>query len=660
MLKRIAYARLAETAGPFSNEIDHALALFDFPRAAAAIYSSMPQPTKIWVEAFAAGFNHIMSTGKRPKDFGIFNLKPEPLTPHSIIAIGRVIGADINWGKYVELLKARREKPAEWQEYFNDALDMGYSNIASKQLALLEQISKSGSNSMAIAGARSATKNSLLISDPHLGFMLPNAWLLVGVKSPDLHAVGGMAPGLPFIAFGRNKHLAWGGTNMRSASSDLYSVATTDLLPAQKVHLTNRFWLNKTLKLRQSHLGPVISDHPWFAGRAGELIALRWRGHQVSDEISAFLALNRATRVQQVPQLMQDFAVSGQHLVVADDRGNIGHIPAVHLPQRPYHRPSRLVLDPKMDAWQGYYNSMNLSKQINPARGYVLSANDQPPFVSQALGYFFSVPDRTTRLTQLLDAASSIDLEQAKQIQADSLSPSAARLAAQLYDLLASLKLNQENTAFLQRLEGWNGDYAAAGSAPVVFETLLYHLMHEFYADTDSDEDELPEPYDSYAWQVKNLPVHLAKQLRQLSSNRVNTLIDQAREDAAIYPKWGDMHLIRVGPAYANLPYIGRLFKRYEFAASGSRQTLMKTNHDLVRAKHRANYGSQSRHISDLSNPDANYFALLGGQDGWLESGNYADQLQLWQNNEYIQLPLARSKIIQDFPWVSNLQPGTP
>ena len=42
----------------------------------------------------------------------------------------------------------------------------------------------------------------------------------------------------------------------------------------------------------------------------------------------------------------------------------------------------------------------------------------------------------------------------------------------------------------------------------------------------------------------------------------------------------------------------------------------MKSAHGLVRGRHPASYGSQARFIADLSDPDASWFVLLGGQDG--------------------------------------------
>ena len=656
VLKRIAYARLSELGGPFSQEVDHFLALVNFPQAADAIYASLPPATKQWIDAFADGFNHVMLYGQRPKDFGLLNLEPEPITNRDIIAMGRVIGADINWGRYISLLRERKANPKDWEQRFVQALRFGYG-FEAEELPLA-QVSRSGSNSMALAPERSASGGALLLSDPHLGFILPNAWLLIGVKSPDIHAVGGMAPGLPFIAFGRNPTLAWGGTNMRSASSDLYRVQEHDITQTRTHRLRNRFYWDDTLTLRATAVGPVLSDHPWFPSLDNEHIALRWKGHQVSDEISAFLRLNRARSVFDVASAMQDFAVSGQHIIAADSEGNIGHIPAVHLPERRYRVPPDLILDSSTDGWNGYDDSTTLDTQINPPRGFVMSANDQPAFMSQKLGYFFNVPDRTARMNELLRQARSVDFTQAVDLQTDTQSPASRALAQELVALMSTQQLSSANRSFIDQLHGWDGDYNANASQPVVFETLLYHLAYTLYSDKLDDNDELPNPYASFAWLVTRLPQDLRQRMPELGQGvTVNQVIDRARADADNFATWGDMHYLQAGPVYANIPVLGRLFPAYRFGVGGSRQTLMKTNHGLVNESHKANFGSQSRHISDMSDPDANYFVLLGGQDGWLGSDNYADQIPLWRQRRYIQLPLTDAKVAELFVHSMQLQP---
>jgi penicillin amidase len=54
---------------------------------------------------------------------------------------------------------------------------------------------------------------------------------------------------------------------------------------------------------------------------------------------------------------------------------------------------------------------------------------------------------------------------------------------------------------------------------------------------------------------------------------------------------------------------------------------------------------------------DENYFLLFGGNDGWLGSENFADQVPLWQQGEYIRMPLRLQTMNQDFPIAMRLNP---
>jgi penicillin amidase len=66
----------------------------------------------------------------------------------------------------------------------------------------------------------------------------------------------------------------------------------------------------------------------------------------------------------------------------------------------------------------------------------------------------------------------------------------------------------------------------------------------------------------------------------------------------------------------------------------------MKTAHGPVRGRHNVLFGSNARHVFDLSDPDGNYFVLLGGQDGWIGSTTFLDQLPLWRSGSYVKVPL--------------------
>ena len=76
-------------------------------------------------------------------------------------------------------------------------------------------------------------------------------------------------------------------------------------------------------------------------------------------------------------------------------------------------------------------------------------------------------------------------------------------------------------------------------------------------------------------------------------------------------------------------------------SATGSPGTRsLKTAHPATVDEHRTFFGAQARHISNLAEPNANFFVLLGGQDGWLGSASIADQVALWRDGDLIQVPL--------------------
>jgi penicillin G amidase len=84
----------------------------------------------------------------------------------------------------------------------------------------------------------------------------------------------------------------------------------------------------------------------------------------------------------------------------------------------------------------------------------------------------------------------------------------------------------------------------------------------------------------------------------------------------------------------------------------------MKTAHGFSGGRHRVKFGANARHISDLGDPDANYFCLLGGQDGWIGSANFIDQLDLWRSGRHIRVPLMPETVRREFRHVTELSPG--
>jgi len=253
---------------------------------------------------------------------------------------------------------------------------------------------RSGSNSFAVAGARSRSGGALIASDPHLSITLPNSWLLTGVKSPSHHAVGMMIPGIPFIALGRNPWIGWGGTSLHAASSDLVAVPGTARLTIREERIEVLGGPPVTLRVRESEWGPVISDLPAFSSR--EAVALRWMGHQPSDEFTAMLGVATARNWTEFRQALAGYAVPGLEMVFAAASGEIGRVTAAKLPNRPNVVPPDLVA-PADSGWDQLWSEDNLPSEFQPTKGFIASANARLTAAAPLIGYHFSPPIRIRR-----------------------------------------------------------------------------------------------------------------------------------------------------------------------------------------------------------------------------------------------------------------------
>lgn len=664
LMKRIATGRLSEMVGPPATDLDHALRILNFGYAVPEMERRLPAETRRWLEAFVAGLNHYQSVAEvAPPEFALLSIEPEPWTVADVLTIGRLAGTDVNWLAYFALLP-EYGKPG-WPDLWRRARLAGSGAFEGDRSTaekaafsdFLAGMSRSGSNSVAVAPQRSTSGGALLANDPHLGLTLPNLWVLAGVSSPSYHAVGLMVPGVPIIGLGRNAHMAWGGTNLRAASSDLFDVSGFDEteIETYEVTIKRRFWFDTTRTVRRTRLGPVISDIPLLD--VGDVrIALRWIGHQPTDEVTAFLKVARATGPQEFQAAFETFGVSAQTMVFADSAGNIGQVLAAQLPARPPRDDWPLVLDPQRDggSWHDIVTTSRLPRQVNPPDGIVTSANNQPPAADVPIGFFFSDDDRVRRLRQMLLDAPSIGVDDLKALQLDTRSIDAARMARTLSAMLSGHGEDVQTVA--DTLAAWDGDYAVDARGPVVFELMLHGIVPALYGFDDADQ----VPTLTTQWSY--LTEFLLADLVALPTDRRVALLRQAAleaaEQAERFPRWGDMHTMRVAHALSSAPLIGGRFVLDEYPVGGSRETPMKTAHGLVDGPHRATYGSQARHISDLADPDANYFVLFGGTDGWLGSANFADQIPLWRQGDYIRVPLTPATVRREFRQVMTLRPA--
>jgi penicillin amidase len=245
-------------------------------------------------------------------------------------------------------------------------------------------------------------------------------------------------------------------------------------------------------------------------------------------------------------------------------------------------------------------------------------------------------------LAELLGGEAPIDVERIFSLQRDVRVRSSTTLRDLVLDKVReaniAVSLGRGSRAALAAISRWDGSYAERSEGALAFEVCRAALVTKLcgpelvgsdwaaYASIDAVEN----------WLMESIAHASAAQLKKpLAAG-----IEAAATALRTLGNWGGVHRLRLSHPFGLVPLIGRSFRYTDLPASGSSESLLKTAHGLVRGRHDVMFGSNARHVFDLSDPDENYFVLLGGQDGWIGSTTFLDQLALWRSGRYVKVPL--------------------
>jgi penicillin amidase len=327
-----------------------------------------------------------------------------------------------------------------------------------------------GSNNWAVSGARTASGNPILASDPHLALTSPPLWWHVHINTRraggDMDAAGLSLAGSPGIALGFNEHLAWGETVSGFDVTDVYRESITpaadgsadtvlwngEQVPIETVTEVIRTDSGREIELQLEvvpHHGVIIPD-----SRTGtEALSVRWTGGEPSFEPGAFLALMRATSIDEAREALDRFEVGGQNFVLASREGDIFWTTQIRLPVRD---PRSLTYDPESRTgftpcqvlpgtgeheWTSDLSDRYLPHDLNPERGYVATANGDAVGVTadgdphndeHYIGCHFDHGYRIARIRERLDELverGDVTREDVVELQSDAVSPLGRLLA---------------------------------------------------------------------------------------------------------------------------------------------------------------------------------------------------------------------------------------
>jgi len=135
-------------------------------------------------------------------------------------------------------------------------------------------------------------------------------------------------------------------------------------------------------------------------------IALWWVFHQFPcRHLELFYNLSHATNATEAGTAVSALTAPGLNFMWADTTGNIAWWAAGKLPIRPKHVNPQIILDGStgLDDPQGWLDFKENPQILNPARGVLYTANNQPMDMGTGLVPGYYVPaNRAARIEELV------------------------------------------------------------------------------------------------------------------------------------------------------------------------------------------------------------------------------------------------------------------
>ncbi len=273
----------------------------------------------------------------------------------------------------------------------------GLLEDAQRRLAAIHSIEGDipdrGSNNWVLGPDLSASGDTLLANDPHLGLANPSVWYIAHMDAKtngtgDFHAAGLTFAGLPWVIIGQNEDIAWGATNTSFDFSDVYIETLSDdgngvvfndadvpFTEVEHVFTSPDGTTTTRTALIVPHHGPVLS----IDRDAGVALTLRWTGSDMSTDVNFLTELMSATSVEEGRTAALNVTTIGQNWVMIDRAGNFGWFPYNTVPKRPWaslENPPYAPLDGRGDfEWDGYIAYEDLPQTFNRPEGYLATAN---------------------------------------------------------------------------------------------------------------------------------------------------------------------------------------------------------------------------------------------------------------------------------------------
>jgi penicillin amidase len=376
-----------------------------------------------------------------------------------------------------------------------------------------------GSNNWAVAGTKTASHSPILCNDPHLGLNLPSLWYEMQLSTPNFNVYGVTFPGAPSVIIGFNDNIAFGFTNAGRDVKDYYEIKFKDAG-------MNEYWFDsawiKTSKREEiinirgktalkdtvayTVFGPVYYDHNFPAAEGSkQSYAVRWKAHDPSNETMIFYELNHAKNYSEYEEAIKYLTCPGQNPVFACKNGDIaiwqqGDFPAKWRRQGDFMMPG----EDSSYMWRGIIPQQENPHMLNPARGYVSSANQLSTDTSYPYYTGNSFPVyRGYTINHRLDEMNTITPDDMKRLQTDNYNVK-AEFAKDILLRTDQSKLSADEKKYFDIYKTWNFRNDPSEKGATVFAIWWSELEKAVWSD-EIGRSKLPMPWPNESTLVESL-----------------------------------------------------------------------------------------------------------------------------------------------------------
>jgi penicillin amidase len=398
------------------------------------------------------------------------------------------------------------------------------------------------------------------------------------------------------------------------------------------------------------------------------VIAMSWTALTPDSPFEAIWGFNRAQNWSQFREAARHWSVPAQNIVYADMDGNIAY-------QTPGNIPIRKKGDGSLPVpgwnseydWMGYIPFDELPYSVNPASGFIATANNQanPRNYPHLITTEWDYGQRAARIVDMLEnAPGKIDIAYIQKMHGDAKNLNAEALVP----VLLSVKLDPELASVRDRYLGsWDFQQTADSVSATLFEAFWWQLA------LDTFSDDLPSDYaphggdrwyevtrnliqqpDSAWWDDKSTADKVETRddiFAKAFSEAVNCkiCIDKFGKDISQW-KWGELHtatFVNQTLGKSGIFLIEDLFNRGPFATSGGKEVVNATGWVIGSSFEIATLPSE-REIVDFSNLNNSLATHTTGQSGHAYHPHYIDMAPLWATIQYAPMWWEQDSIIAD------------